>query len=289
LTPRHLEVFIAVCDTMNMTMAAEQLYISQSAVSQTISALEAQYGVRLFERLSHKLYLTSAGEKLYSYAQHLVNVSSEIEKAMKALSVGGTLRIGASVTIASDVLPALVAEFREADPCIAITVYEGNTEEIESQLLGDKADLGLVEGEIISDDLISTPFADDELTLICSPEHRFADMAAVAPRELEKEEFIIRELGSGTRKTFENMMGAHHISWQASWTCNSVDTIKKAVMAGLGVAVMPKIAVQAEVDAGALCAKPVKGIRFSRTFKIAWHKNKYLTPALQKFIDFCEK
>ena len=287
MTFRNFEIFVAVCDAMNMTAAAERLYVSQSAVSQAVSELEKYYGTRLFERLSRKLYLTSAGEKLYGYARHIIGMGEEIDREMKALGGGGAIRVGASVTVATNILPALVSSFKQTAPDTEITVFEDNTDEIERRLLSDEADIGLVEGEIRSPNILGAPFADDEMTLICGTGHRFAAMRTVAPRELESEDFIVREPGSGTRKTFEDAMAGKGLTWKAAWVCTSSDTIKEAVMAGLGVSVLSGIAVEREIAAGKLCAKPVTGIRFRRTFKIARHKNKYLTPAMEKFMDFC--
>jgi len=272
---------------MNMTAAAERLFISQSAVSQAVTELEKQYGVRLFERLSRKLYLTGAGEKLYGYARHIIGMNEEIDKEMKALGENGPIRIGASVTVATYVLPALVSSFKRTVPGTKITVCEDNTNEIEKRLLSDQTDIGLVEGDILSPNILSTPFSDDELTLICGTGHPFAALSSVDPRKLENEDFIIREPGSGTRKTFEDAMTRGGLTWKAGWVCNSMDTIKEAVMAGLGVSVISRIAVEGEIAAGRLCAKPVTGVRFRRTFKIACHKNKYLTPSMKKFVDYC--
>ncbi|MDR0286589.1 MAG: LysR family transcriptional regulator [Clostridiales bacterium] len=289
MTLHNFEIFIAVCETMNMTVAAERMFISQSAISQAVNELEKHYNVHLFERFSRKLYLTSAGEKLYSYAQHMIGMNADIEKEMKVLSEDGIIRIGASVTVATYVLPALVSAFRQLNPQIDVEVCEDNTEKIEKLLLSDKADIGLVEGEVKSADILSTYFSDDELTLICGAGHRFVELPVIEPHELEKEDFIVREPGSGTRKTFEDVMAANRLGWNAKWVCNSMDTIKEAVMAGLGVSVMPGIAVKNEIDSGKLYAKTVEGICFYRTFKIIHHKNKYITSSLKKFIDFCVK
>ena len=109
LTLRHFQIFVAVCDAMNMTAAANSLFISQSAVSQTISELEGHYEVRLFERLSRKLYLTQAGEKLLGYARHIIRMSKDAESEMRALNQNGIIRIGASVTIGASILPKLIA------------------------------------------------------------------------------------------------------------------------------------------------------------------------------------
>jgi LysR family transcriptional regulator, transcriptional activator of the cysJI operon len=288
LTLRHFKIFVTVCDTMNMTMAAGTLFMSQSAVSQAISELEKYYNVRLFERLSRKLYLTAAGEKLLGYARHMIRMNADIEKDMKALNESGSIRLGASVTVGTTVLPRLVSAFRQTNPDTDVEVFEDNTEQIEKRLLTDKTDIGLVEGETTSSDIISTPFMEDELALVCGKNHRFACLSEIEPHELEKEDFIIRENGSGTRKTFEDIMTAHRLLWKATWTCNNADTIKAAVIAGLGISVISKRAVAKEVNSGELCIRDIGGMRFDREFKIIYHKNKYLTEQMKKFISLCK-
>ena len=287
MTLRHFKIFVTVCDAMNMTLAAESLYMSQSAVSQAIAELEKYYDIRLFERLSRKLYLTQAGEKLLGYARHMIRMNADIEKDMKSIHETGLVRLGASVTVGATLLPGLVSAFKRTNPSTNVEVFEDNTEQIQKRLLADKTDIGLVEGEITSPDILSTPFMDDELVLICGNHHWFAGLEAINPHELEKESFIIREYGSGTRKTFEDVMRAHKLSWEVAWTCNNADTIKAAVIAGLGVSVISRRAVEKEAKSGELIIKPVEGVRFLRTFKIAYHKNKYFTAQMKNFIDLC--
>jgi len=287
MTLRHFKIFVTVCDAMNMTVAAESLYISQSAVSQAIAELEKYYDIRLFERLSRKLYLTQAGEKLLGYARHMIRMNADIEKDMKSMRETGLIRLGASVTIGATLLPELVSAFRRANPATNVEVFEDNTEQIQKRLLKDETDIGLVEGEITSPDILSTPFMDDELVLICGKQHWFAGLSVINPHELEKENFIIREYGSGTRKTFEDVMKAQKLSWEVTWTCNNADTIKAAVIAGLGVSVISRRVVEKEAASGELIIKPVEGVSFLRTFKIAYHKNKYLTAQMKNFIDLC--
>lgn len=287
MTLRHFRIFVAVCDSMNMTAAAQSLFMSQSAISQAIAELEKYYNVRLFERLSRKLYLTQAGEKLLSYARHMIRMNAEIEKDMKTLHENGSIRIGASVTVGTNVLPKLVSCFKRTNFETWIEVFEDNTEQVEKLILHDKIDIGLVEGETTSPDIINTPFMEDELVLICSAAHRFAGLSMIEPHELEKEDFIIREKGSGTRKTFEDVMTANKLSWKVTWTCNNADTIKMAVAQGLGVSVISKRVVEKETASGTLCATIINGIQFVRKFKIVYHKNKYLTDPMKKFITLC--
>ena len=287
MTLRHLKIFVSVCDHMNMTAAAKTLFISQSAISQGIAELEHYYDVRLFERFSRKLYLTPAGQRLLGYARHMIRMNEDIEKDMRATQESGSIRIGASVTIGASVLPKLAAAYKRSNPSTAIEVFESNTQQIESRILQDQTDVALVEGEILSQDIVSAPFLEDELVLICGNQHRFANLPVIVPQELQREAFIIREEGSGTRKTMEDVLASHEISWEASWVCNNVDTIKMAVAEGLGISVISARAVVNEVKAGMLCKKEIKGIHFGRKFKIAFHKSKYLTEQMKDFIALC--
>lgn len=272
---------------MNMTSAAKALFVSQSAVSQAISELEKFYGVRLFDRLSKKLYLTPEGEMLLGYARQMLRMNEEIETSMRTMAGSGIVRVGVSVTVGSTILPELVRRYQEANPAVEVEVYEDNTDRIEKRILRDTTDIGLVEGEIRSPDLCSRPFLEDELVLICGARHRFARLSSVGPEELEREPFIIREEGSGTRKTFEDGMKAGGFSFRTAWTCNNTDTIKAAVAAGLGVSVISRRTVEEEVKTGVLCARRVDGIRFTRQFKVVVHKNKFLTEPMGKMISHC--
>jgi len=284
MTLRHFRIFLAVCETMNMTLAAQSLLMTQSAVSQSVNELEKYYDVRLFERLARKLYLTEAGEKLLNYAQHMLRMNSDLEEDMKAIQHTGLIRLGASITVGASILPALISRFRETYPSTEIEVFVDNTDKVEKRLLSDKTDIGLVEGDTTSQYIVNTPFMNDELVLVCGAAHRFASWTVVPPHELQKENFIIREIGSGTRKTFENIMSAHQLTWKSTWTCNNADTIKAAVAAGIGVSVISRMAVAKEAKAGELHVKTIDGIRFDRQYKIVYHINKYLTKVMEDFI-----
>lgn len=287
MTFRHLQIFITVCDKLNMTAAAEALFMSQPAVSQAISDLEKHFGVRLFERLSKKLYLTKAGNNLLYYARHIIQMNNEAEKEMRSINERSFIRIGASVTIGAYILPKLVLKFKAISPDSTVEVIEDNTEKVEKLILRDQLDLALVEGDIASSDIVKKSFMKDELVLICGADHRFAAMPSVNPHELEREPFIVREKESGTRKKFEAMMSGANLSWRASWTCNNADSIKMAVAAGLGVSVISRHTVENEVSSGILCIKKINGLHFNRYFKMIHHKDKYLTPTMKEFIKLC--
>lgn len=286
MTLRHYQIFVMVCDEMNMSAAANKLFMSQSAVSQAVSELERYYEVRLFERLSRKLYLTQAGNKLLGYARHIIHMNETAEKEMRALNQNSTIRIGASVTIGACILPKLIASYRKVQSEFSVEVTEDNTAQIEQLLLCDKLDLGLVEGEIISDDIKVVPFSDDNLILICGKNHPLWKQMWIEAKALEQENFILREVGSGTRKTFEEVMQKYNLIWTSTWTCNNADTIKTAVAEGLGVSVISQRAVIKEIEEGILHGVTIKDMEFHRQFKIAFHKNKYLTDNMNNFIEY---
>lgn len=154
MTIRHLKVFLAVAETGKMSAAADQLFIAQPSVSQAIADIEKYYNVRLFERLSRKLYITPAGERLLDYARHIVALFDEMELEMKYSTEHTTLKIGGTVTVGTTILSELVSRFEAENPPVTLTVLVDNTPVIESMILKSDLDLGLVEGEVSSEDLI---------------------------------------------------------------------------------------------------------------------------------------
>ena len=286
LTFRHLSIFVCVCDTGNMTAAGEKLLMAQPSVSQAIMEMEKRYGVKLFERLGKKLYITMAGKKLLSYARHIINLHEEMNRGMQEIKDGGgVLRIGASVTIGACILVEIVQNFNKLYPNIKIETLVDNTKIIEEMLLVDEVDIGLIEGTVRSREIILQPFMDDELVLICGPQHRWRNKPFITISELENTDFVIREKGSGTRELFESVMAVHGIQWRESWICNNAETIKNAVQAGIGVSVISKMVVEDEVENGNLSIVKIKDVRFTRKFNIAFHKNKYITEVITSLID----
>jgi LysR family transcriptional regulator, transcriptional activator of the cysJI operon len=282
---RHFKIFLTVCETGNMTHAARELYITQPSVSQSIAELENYYGVRLFERLNHRLYLTPAGERLRSYAQHILNLSEQARKELADLGHAGTIRIGASLTIGAYLLPELVSSFRQKYPEIEVFTLVDNTTLIEKQILEDQLDLGLVEGQVSSPHIVEEIFAEDHLVFIASPQHPLAGKSTVTIKELSGREFIVREAGSGTQAIFENAMQTAGISWKVNGIYNNNEAIKQAVSANLGLGVVSKIAITEEARQGKLVSLDVQGMALKRKFNLIYHRQKFFTRAMQLFRD----
>jgi len=287
MTLRHLKIFITVADLGSMTAASEALFIAQPTVSQAVSELENYYGVKLFDRLSRRLYITEIGKQLLSYARHITALFEEIEQAMKNPDKSGIIKIGASVTFGTYLLPKLVNEFANSYPSLQIKAVTKNTKDIESLITKNAIDFGVVEGVVHTPDIVSTAFMDDELVLVCGRSHPLYKAKSISPFDLSKLNFIVREQGSGTRELFESIMATNDIKWQLVWECNGSDGIKSAAINGIGVAVISQRLVENEVKAEELCTIKVDDLDFKRKFSIIYHKNKYLTEAMKAFFDLC--
>ncbi len=287
MTLRHLKIFIKVADSGSMTAAAKALFIAQPTVSQAVSELEDYYGIKLFDRLSKRLYLTEKGTHLLSYARHLTSLEDEMEKAMKNPDKSGVIKVGASLTIGTYLLPKLVRSFTDQYPLLQIKATVKNTQDIERLLMQNSIDFALVEGVVHTPDISATPFMDDKLLLVCSKNHPLRKVKKILPAALNNLQFIVREPGSGTRELFENMMATHEIKWQLAWECNGSDVLKSAAINGLGIAVISQRLVEREIESGELFGLKIDGIDLRRKFSVIYHKNKYLTRTMNAFIALC--
>lgn len=287
MTIRHLKIFLAVVDFGSMTNAAKNLYITQPSVSQAIGEIEEYYNIKLFERLSRKLYITEAGEEFLSYARHIISLYDDMEQKMGQSRRTSTLRIGASVTIGTHLLGQISREFLKNNGDIQIEAIVDNTKFIEEKVLNSSIDFGLVEGLIHSEDIVNIPFMEDELVLVCSPDHPFTEKQSITIEELSKAEIILRESGSGTRELFENAMISKGQNLNIKWICNNSEAIKNAVMANIGLSIISKMSVMEEIKEGKLHTIFVEDMRFKREFNIIYHKNKYITEPIREFWRIC--
>jgi len=287
MTLRHLTIFLAVYDEKNMTAAAEKLHIAQPSISQAVAELESHYNIKLFERLGRKLYITQAGQKLAGYARHILHLHREAEIAMNEITDRGLLRIGASVTVGTCLLHRLIRRFMAINTNTRIYPVVNNTKIIEDMLLLDQLDLGLVEGKVHSPLLAVTPFMKDELVLITAPTHPLAEKKKVNIAELNEREFLVREEGSGTRELFESVMASQGIGWTVAGVYNNAEAIKEAVAEGIAVTVISRMSVQNEVKRKDIAIIEVEGVSFQRQFSVVYHKNKFISPPLERFIQTC--
>ena len=279
MTLRSLEVFLAVVECGSMRAAAERLYISQPSVSGAVADLEETYGVRLFERLGRRLYLTGEGEQLAGYARRMLSLNGEIDRQMRSAGERLPLRIGASVTVGSSIMAGLVRQLEGPPPY----VFVGNTGTVEQRLLTNQLDVGLVEGEIHSRDLQITPVLRDRLVLVCPQGHPLCGRSGIRLAELADQPLILREPESGTRQVLDLEFRRLGVPMRAAWEC----TNSQAILHGLGVALLsPRLL---EEDGGGLAAVPLLDGPVERWFSLVVHKDKYLRPPLRAFLERCAR
>lgn len=287
MTLRHLKIFLTVADCGKMGKAADKLYISQPSVSQAIAELETHYNVKLFERLSRKLYITKSGELLLSYARYIIDSFDNMEAALLDMSEKPQIRIGGSVTVGTTILKGLIDQLEQRNPRVEVQVTIDNTSVIESKVCGSTLDLAIVEGMVVSRDVVQIPISRDELVLAVGKGHPFWEKESVRMEELEQQVFVSREQGSADRNQFEQLLHDAGISLNRKWSCTNTEAIKNIVTDGKGIAILSKMLTEKEVKDGSLKMIRIEGQRILRQNKLIYHKNKFISDVMAAFIDIC--
>ena len=288
MTLRNMRIFLEVTRQGSMSGAARRLYISQPTVSQAITDIERAYGVRLFDRMNKRLFITEAGRQLADYAHRIVELFTEMEHVL-SLGQVQNIKLGATLTVGACIFSELVARYKKLRPEIETNVVVENTAEIEKRMLAGLLDFGLVEGRTSSPFLLVEPVLSDNMVLVAGPGHRFFGRESVAAAELHNEPFVLREEGSGTRELFEANMSELGVRVKEAWVCHSTDTIKIAVIAGHGLTVISGRLVEREIQKGQLWACLIEDYNDSRTFSLVYRKDKHIFPHFQDFIELCRK
>lgn len=196
----RLKVFHTVAHKLSFTKAATELFISQPAVTKHIHELEQQLSTALFKRNGNTITLTSSGQILLRYTEKIFDMYTALETELAQISdiTGGNLRIGASTTIAQNILPRILALFKKAYPAISYTFVQNNTDSVSLQVIAEKIDIGLVEGNSHFPQLAYEAFAKDEIVLVTRANGSLAKLTEISPPELLKIPLVLREQGSGT-------------------------------------------------------------------------------------------
>ncbi|HIU88410.1 MAG TPA: LysR family transcriptional regulator [Candidatus Avilachnospira avistercoris] len=288
MTIRHLRIFLSVCKNgFNTTKAAEDLHLSQPAVSLAIKELEDYYGVRLFDRIGRRLSITDAGRRFLDYASHIISLFDDLERSMQNWDSFGLLRIGASITIGSQFLPGYVKAFNTRCPGIDLRVLVTTSDELEEKLLSNELDLALIEGVSHEGSLISEEYMEDSLTVICPPDIGFRQGQVISVEEFKAQKFLLREPGSGTREIFDRTVEQAGFSVTPIWEAMSTTALINAVTSGIGISVIPRRMAVAALRRGDVISISVDGLSFKRKFHIVYHKEKFLTPSAKAFIELC--
>jgi DNA-binding transcriptional LysR family regulator len=270
----RLKVFRVVARHLNFSRAAEELLLTQPAVTQQIKALEDEYGVSLFDRSGGHIALTSAGEALFPYAEKLKAISDEAYEtvASAAGDHSGALALGASQTIGQYLLPNFVAAFLRENPRVKVTAVSGNTDETLEALAAQRIQLAMIEGPAKRKDLRIEPFMEDQMVLVVPVSHEWANREIDA-EALKHAPLLMREFGSGSRRVVENAMAKAGIKKKdltVTMELDSTEGLLSAVEAGLGVTFVSRWAVRNQLALGTLALASVKDLRLSRKFSTAY-------------------
>ena len=287
VTLRQLAVFASVAKHLSFARAAEELHLTQPAISMQIKELEAAVELPLFERSGRAVRLTMPGEYFLVYARRMLATLKEAGDAMAKLRKvqGGRITIG-MLSTAEYFLPRLVARFRSQHPAVEMRLAVGNREELSRMLHDNEVDLAVMGSPPRELDTRAEPFAAHPLGVIASPEHPLARRREIAPKVLEGEPFIFREPGSGTRAAMERFFRDRHVAPAPIMEMTSNETIKQAVIANMGLAFVSLHTVALELSVGQLVLLDVVGLPLLRRWHILHVRAKALSPAAEAFRYF---
>ena len=286
-TLRQLQVFEKVANHLNYSRAAEELYLSQPAVSMQIKQLEGHIGLPLFEQMGKKVFLTEAGRELFHYARSIAQQLAEMEAVfgeMKGLEQGKlTLSV---VNTANYFTPQLLAKFCQRHPNINVILQVANRDAVLKQLADNSTDLAIMGQPPDGKDLSAESFLDNPLVVIAAPNHPLAKLKRVKFARLAEETFLSREQGSGTRSAMERVFAQHKIQPHISMEMETNEAIKQAVQAGMGLGILSLHSIELELETKRLVMLNVEHFPLLRHWFVAHRSNKRLSSAALAFKEF---
>jgi DNA-binding transcriptional LysR family regulator len=287
LTFRQLSVFEAVARHLSFSRAAQELHLTQPAVSMQIKQLEENVGTALFEQLGKKIYLTEAGHELSHYSRVIANQLAEVEAVLGELKglKRGKLKISVAST-ANYFAPQLLATFSQRFPTVTVSLNVTNRQALLQQLASNEMDMAIMGQPPEGLDLVAESFMDNPLVVIAPMNHGLIRGKAIPLARLGEETFLIREEGSGTRMAMERFFDAHGVKLHTGMEMSSTEAIKQAVQAGLGLGVVSLHTVELELEAGRLAVLDVVDFPICRHWYIVHRKDKRLSASAQAFKHF---
>ncbi len=287
LSLRQLQVFESVARHLNHSRAAEELFLSQPAISMQIKQAEQTIGMALFEQVGKKLFLTDAGRELLHYSRAIVLLMQEMETVfdeMKGLE-HGHLNI-AVVSTANYFMPQLLAKFIQAHPKIKVSLSVANRDAVLKQLAENVADLAIMGQPPDGTDMLAEPFMQNPLVVIAAPSHPLARKKKIQPKQLASETFLLREQGSGTRGVVERFFTSHHLALPTHMAMDTNEAIKQSVQAGMGIGIISRHGIELELETKRLVVLDVEHFPIVRHWHIVHRKNKRSSVAAQEFERF---
>jgi DNA-binding transcriptional LysR family regulator len=281
-----LKVFCDLAETKSFTKAAQINSVTQSAVSQTISALERRFSSLLIERSKKNFRLTPEGDVFYDYAKRILQTCDALHSKLQEIEnvVSGNIRVATIYSIGLHVLPPYVTRFLKSYPTVNVHVEYRRDDQVYDHVLGNVVDLGLVAYPTRDARLEIVPLRKDTLVLICHPQHPFASKKSIKVKALDGQKFINFERDIPTRKALDRIFKRHRVTVQQVMQFDNVETVKRAVEIDSGVSIVPQETIGEEVANGTLAAVELEHGAYSRPLGVLYKKNKVLSPAIKKFV-----
>ena len=284
-TLRQLQIFSVAARRLSFARAAEELHLTQAAISLQIRQLEEVAGSELFERIGKRVFLTEAGEVLVEQVARIQRALDEADEALAALRGGGRVAV-AAVSTAEYFAPALLSQFRTVNPEVRLRLLIDNREAVLRLLAGNAVDLAIMGRPPADLDVEATVLASNPLVFIASAAHPLASRRGIGVDELAAEPLIARESGSGTRSAMEEFFAAHAQRPSIGMEMGSNDAIKQAVVAGLGLGFVSRHTLGLELSAGRLAILDVADTPVLRHWHLVRLRSKRQTAVLAAFWDF---
>ncbi|CAH0154035.1 HTH-type transcriptional regulator CysL [Peribacillus sp. Bi96] len=286
-----LKVFVTVIEQKNFSRAGDILNLSQPGVSLHIRNLENELGTKLIYRSPKQVQITEPGKILYRHAKQMLNHYETAKREINEFNnvVSGTMKIGASFTIGEYYLPKVLAEYAAKYPLVDIQIIISNSNEVIQGIRSNQIDIGLIEGETDYKDIDVIPFMKDEMIVVVPPVHPLSQMDIIEGDMLQNQIWILREQGSGTRTYSDKLLSSLELSIKRSFIFTSIQGVKEAVMAGLGIALLSRLTVQKELKSNELKTFHVKNEPIIRPFSIVKKKDFEASKAMELFLRKVEE
>jgi len=289
---KQLVTFKTAAENLNFTKTAKILKFAQSSVTAQIKALEKELDTQLFERLGKSLYLTDSGRQFKKYADQMIALTEEAQLVTKGLEEpSGTLVIGAQESQCTYRLPLILRSFKEQFPQVKLIFKPAHSDErAKDQLINGTLDIAFIMDVIKPIDYLNVEtLLQDKMKLVAAPDHPLHRKNEIIPTDLENETLLLTETGCSYRTILENILQKHDVYPINKFEFVSIEAIKQCVIAGLGVAILPEMVVEKDIQEGTI--KELNWTAHTPTFhtQIAWHKDKFMSIPLEAFIDLTRK
>lgn len=283
----QLEIFLSIAEEKSFSRAAEKMLRTQPAISIAIKRLEEELGESLFDRSSKNGALTEAGKILLSYAQRMINLRDEAKESVSELRgmFRGRLTIGANESTSLYLLPPLLMEYRKRHPKIKIEVFRNVSEKIPLEIQERNLDFGFLSYDPMHPQLQSIEIHRDELTLVVPPKHPLAKQKQVTVKDLGEEQFVAHNVKTPSRTKIFELFAQNRTPLNICIELATLETIKEFVLLNVGIAILPRLAVENEINAGKLAEVQVKGMKIEKALRLVYRREQSLSHAAKSFLD----